>query len=159
MYLSGSATPYTFCRSAIQKAWVSCFSSPRPCQWLANCFAAARRSVSVIAVPSRSCFLQNTINRPTFPQIFLTYLNLRQVSAKLTLAKAALGRHGGNVPPWGHPLLLPRMEFASNRSKLPGRRGIRGGAPNKWNFAVKIPYLLGQRRCPRRCVSCKNPAA
>lgn len=33
-----------------------------------------------------------------------------------------------------------------------------GGSPNKWNFAVKIPYLLGQRRCPRRCVSYKKPA-
>ena len=40
----------------------------------------------------------------------------------------------------------------------PQTEGVRG-APNKWNFAVKIPYLLGQRRCPRRCVSCKNPAA
>ena len=34
--------------------------------------------------------------------------------------------------------------------------GVLGGSPNKWNFAVKIPYLLGQRRCPHRCVSYKN---
>ena len=36
--------------------------------------------------------------------------------------------------------------------RISGRRGIRGCAPNKWNFAVKIPYLLGQRSQRLRCL-------
>ena len=39
-----------------------------------------------------------------------------------------------------------------NLRRISGWRGIRGYAPNKWNFAVKIPYLLGQRRQRRRCL-------
>ena len=48
MYFSGSSTPKTFCSSASQNAWVSCFSSPLSFQSAANCLTAARCCTSVM---------------------------------------------------------------------------------------------------------------
>ena len=43
-----------------------------------------------------------------------------------------------------------------------GKRSVNGGvlgvSPNKWNFAVKIPYLLGQRHLRLRCPLWQNSA-
>ena len=65
--------------------------------------------------------------------------------------------------------LAPRGEHPTRRAFFSGSMvvchstdslfgGIRGGAPNKWNFAVKIPYLLGQRHLRFRCPSRQNSA-
>ena len=62
---------------------------------------------------------------------------------------------------WGRTAdypLVTRGNTLYKSGKCSVNGGVLGVSPNKWNFAVKIPYLLGQRHLRFRCPSRQNSA-
>ena len=75
--------------------------------------------------------------------------------ARGRLRQQSPGLDGGRTE--DYPLVTRGNTLYKSGARSPSG-GVLGVSPNKWNFAVKIPYLLGQRHLRFRCLLWKNSA-